>query len=311
MNISDKKIERITQVAKLYYNDNLTQNEIADNLKISRPMVSVLLNEARSLGIVTITVNDVSNTRQLHENRIKDQFNFKNVIVVKDGKSPEETDINVSKTALQYCFEKAKSNASIGIGWGSMIGKMTDYAQRQEHPLHLNGKIFPLIGGIGATYRSYHTNEIIRILSTYTGLEAKYCYLPAFFNSAEEKKIVQNLQTYREYKENCATMNMAIISISNYPSYPDLGVVYRYEDLLSKHKSVGRLLAHYYDAMGQIILPKVDNAIQVSIEELKKTSNVTAICSSLLKPESLIGALRVGVIKNVIIPESLAAKIII
>lgn len=309
MNISDKKIERIIQAAKMYYNENLTQNEISDRLKISRPMVSVLLNEARSLGIVTITVNDVSNTRQLHENRIKELYSLKDVVVVKDGKTDEETDINIAKKALSYCFDKANDNISVGVGWGSMIGKMIDCAQQQEPLIHLKGKIFPLIGGIGAAYRSYHTNEIIRVLSYYTGLEAKYCYLPAFFNSPEEKKIAENLETYREFKSNCSVMDKAIISISNYPSYPDLGVVYRYEELLSKHKAVGRLLAHYYDNNGQIIMPKVDNVLQVSIGELKKASDVIAVGSSLLKPESLAGALGVGVIKSLIICESLAQKI--
>lgn len=35
----------------------MTQNEIAKKLGISRPLVSILLTEARACGVVTITIN--------------------------------------------------------------------------------------------------------------------------------------------------------------------------------------------------------------------------------------------------------------
>ena len=55
----EKKIERMVNVARLYYEQNMTQNEIAKELGISRPLVSILLTEARACGIVTITINRV------------------------------------------------------------------------------------------------------------------------------------------------------------------------------------------------------------------------------------------------------------
>ena len=42
----EKKIERMVNVARLYYEQNMTQNEIAKELGISRPLVSILLTEA-------------------------------------------------------------------------------------------------------------------------------------------------------------------------------------------------------------------------------------------------------------------------
>ena len=55
----EKKIERMVNVARLYYEQNKTQNEIAKELGISRPLVSILLTEARTCGIVTISINRV------------------------------------------------------------------------------------------------------------------------------------------------------------------------------------------------------------------------------------------------------------
>ena len=66
----EKKIERMVNVARLYYEQNMTQNEIAKELGISRPLVSILLTEARACGIVTITINRVEGLCALAEDRL-------------------------------------------------------------------------------------------------------------------------------------------------------------------------------------------------------------------------------------------------
>ena len=53
----DKKTERLVDVARMYYEQDRTQSEIADQYGISRPMVSKLLKEARDKGIVTIRIS--------------------------------------------------------------------------------------------------------------------------------------------------------------------------------------------------------------------------------------------------------------
>ena len=62
---ADKRIERLTQVARMYYEQNMNQSEIAKAIGVSRPLVSVLLAEARECGIVTITINSVESAREL------------------------------------------------------------------------------------------------------------------------------------------------------------------------------------------------------------------------------------------------------
>ena len=54
----EAKTKRMIEVARLYYEDGLSQNEIAKKLEISRPLVSIILNEAKERGIVTITISD-------------------------------------------------------------------------------------------------------------------------------------------------------------------------------------------------------------------------------------------------------------
>ena len=56
MNIRQDRLQRLTYVARCYYEQARTQNEIASELGVSRPLVSRMLREARRLGIVEIRI---------------------------------------------------------------------------------------------------------------------------------------------------------------------------------------------------------------------------------------------------------------
>ena len=57
MEIKQEKAERLVQIAKMYYEENLTQSEIAKEIGVSRALICRLLNEAKKYGIVTIQIH--------------------------------------------------------------------------------------------------------------------------------------------------------------------------------------------------------------------------------------------------------------
>ena len=46
------------EVARLFYESQLSQTQIAEQLRLSRPTVASILKRARELGVVQITVRD-------------------------------------------------------------------------------------------------------------------------------------------------------------------------------------------------------------------------------------------------------------
>lgn len=53
----DDRALLLAKIATMYYLDNLSQQEISNIVKISRPTVSRALMEAREKGIVEITIH--------------------------------------------------------------------------------------------------------------------------------------------------------------------------------------------------------------------------------------------------------------
>lgn len=307
---AEKKIERMICVSRMYYEQDMTQNEIAKALGISRPLVSVLLTEARACGIVTITINQVESPHQLAAGRLEKRFGLHRALVLPDEDSPDSTDNALAAAAYELCFTEERRAASVGVGWGSMMGRMADHAETLPDAAEHRGRIFPLIGGIGASYRSYHNNEIARIISGKTGHAADYLYFPAFFDSESELEYIKHMDAYQAMQQLWNNMELAVVNISNFPSYPDLGVEYRFDREVIRQHAVGRILAHYFDRSGKVIEPNVDNVMQASLEQLRRTDKVVALCSALLQPKSVIGAVNLGVIDTLVLPLSLADKLL-
>ena len=101
---ADKRIERLTQVARMYYEQNMNQSEIAKAIGVSRPLVSELLAEARECGIVTITINRVESARVLRARWLVARFGLRLAVVVEDAKSAEDTNNLVAARAAHAHF---------------------------------------------------------------------------------------------------------------------------------------------------------------------------------------------------------------
>lgn len=76
-----------------------------------------------------------------------------------------------------------------------------------------------------------------------------------------------------------------------------------------KEHAVGRILAHYFDKNGNIIHPNEDSVLQASMEQLKR-AQVIAVCSKQVKAVAIVGALRLGVIDTLILPQVLAKQLV-
>lgn len=306
----DKRLERLVTCARMYYEQNMTQSEIAKALGVSRPLVSVMLTEAKQRGIVTITITPAGSAQELAGSLLERRFGLRRALVVPDGPDAEETNTAVAEAAWNLCFPDGV-HGNIGLGWGSMLGRMADYADTLPDAKEpAGGRIFPMIGGIGGSYRGYHTNELARVFSSKTGLEADYLYMPAFFDSETEAKFARSLDSSLAIESKWAAMDLAIVNVSAYPSYPDLGVEYRFGSRLAREGAVGRVLAHYYDLSGRVIEPSVDNGIQAAIEHLRLAGNTVAVCSALLTSQAVLGFLNLHAAETLCLPLSLAEKIL-
>lgn len=300
----DSRTDRLVDIARLYYEEDKTQSEIAGLYGISRPMVSKLLKEAKAQGIVTVRIQvpELSGGRETKRlERLRHSFGICGGAVVHDGYNDLTTNAAVAETALRYLEDLGLSR--LGIGWGHIIGDLVSLIETKEHPVSIGSHICPLIGNGGVGLKNYHSNELVRLIAEHSNAKPEFIYTPACVLSEQELKLTRELENYRMVYDAWEQLDVALVNIGNFPSVPDFASEARFGDLLVKRKAVGRILNYFVDQDGHIICSDMDYAIQIPLELLGRVSHVIGICSANTKPKALCGVLRTGYVNHVIAPE--------
>ena len=172
------------RAAKLYYDENATQAEVAAALGTSRTTVSRLLSEARRQGIVQISVvqpqpgapNDLAD-------RVRMELDLRHVYL--SGPLPAPSQRGPTTGTVGGVLAPAVGRALTAVGFvpGDIMlvsSGRTLYEVAQHHLPHLNGVVVaPTLGGIDQPERWYQTNEIVGLVASKIKGRATYLFAPA------------------------------------------------------------------------------------------------------------------------------------
>jgi DNA-binding transcriptional regulator LsrR (DeoR family) len=309
-NIERKKF--LSKIARLYYSERLTQQEIAGRLNISRTKVSRYLDEARKDKIVEIKINLPEEDYSNLEYRIEKSFKIKECIVVPTFENNEEI-LKMMAGPLNNLFERILAGGSyLGIGWGSSLKGISDY-------INVSGKsdikVVPIIGGLGKIGTGVHTNSVAKNIADRLGSISYMIHSPAVLDSKEIREIVENDSNTREIIKLYEKIDTALVGLSDIG--PDSTLIktgsfsleeFKYLDSL---EVVGDVNLIFINENGKHVPNRIDERIvRISPDRLKKVKNVIGVAFGRRKLKVILGALRGGLINILFTDEETAENII-
>ncbi|WP_282923599.1 sugar-binding transcriptional regulator [Mediterraneibacter massiliensis] len=119
--ISSNSLDIKVKVANLYYYQNLSQQEIAKLLNISRTTVSRILKSCIEEGIVSIHIKNTSTYQYELEKKLRQKYKLKHVSVVSDKNDSELILKTIGDSTSDYLKEVIDSNVRIGVSAGTTI----------------------------------------------------------------------------------------------------------------------------------------------------------------------------------------------
>ena len=127
----DKKTELLVKVARMYYEDSMSQEEIASEIACSRPYVSRLLTDAKEMGIVQFKVVPPKGYELEMERRLREKGSLEKVIIVpKKSNLPKLT--AVAKAAAEYLESVVENGDIIGYSWGNTVYSVSNFLSQKE-----------------------------------------------------------------------------------------------------------------------------------------------------------------------------------
>lgn len=113
------------RAAQLYYIEHASQRTIADDLSISVPTVSRLINRARSQGLVQFSISEPFATCLELENSIKKTYDLADVLVAPSTPGDREaTTRAVALEAARFVQRLTTPDDILGIAWGGTMSQL-------------------------------------------------------------------------------------------------------------------------------------------------------------------------------------------
>ncbi|MCI9001312.1 MAG: transcriptional regulator [Oscillibacter sp.] len=298
MDTSLEKQKKLAYVARRYYLEDQRQSDIAQELGVSRPLISRMLSEARELGIVEITIHEPgARTARLLE-RLRLSSSIRGGVLVEDGKDNDATNQALSQGAVELLGQLGARR--LGVGWGYLIGQLVTWLEEHPQPDSAVTDICPLVGNASIPARNYQSNENVRLMAQQLGATPHFLYLPALPESLEEKQVLCSTEVYRQTHQQWERLDTALVNIGDYPSSPDFASLVRYGGLLQQQRACGRMLIYYFNEGGTVIQSDQDFAIQIPLETLKRCPNIIGVCSANTSAKALGGALKSGLFTHIV-----------
>ncbi|MGF7885387.1 sugar-binding transcriptional regulator, partial [Klebsiella pneumoniae] len=146
--------------AQLYYEQDMTQAQIARELGIYRTTISRLLKRGREQGIVTIAINYDYNENLWLEQQLKQKFGLKEAVVASsDGLLEEEQLSAMGQHGALLVDRLLEPGDIIGFSWGRAVRSLVENLPQASQSRQVI--CVPIIGGPSGKLESrYHVNTL-------------------------------------------------------------------------------------------------------------------------------------------------------
>lgn len=296
-------------VAKLYYRSDFSQQKIAQELGVSRPSISRLLQYAKDKGYVSIQIVDPVEDMSIMEQRLKDKLHLKDVKIASSTiNDEEEIKKYISIAAAQYLDGIIKDGDIIGVGWGTTLYNMSQALIAR--PIK-GSQVVQLEGGLSNSEWNNYSREILENFANNFNTVAQYLPLPVIFDNKATKEQVDKDRYIKRILELGRHANIALFSVGTvHPNalFFRLGYTDIQEQEKIQRNSVGDICSRFFDVEGRVCNRDLDErTVGITLSELRDKEYSIMISGGEGKINAIKAALK-GRYANVLITDQFTGK---
>jgi DNA-binding transcriptional regulator LsrR (DeoR family) len=301
----------LAHIAEMYYLEGKTQDEIAGTVGVTRSMISRMLTEARSKGIVEVRIRRPIQYDDHLEALVRDHFHLMNACVADLGSQGNDQLLKSLGTAGAAMIKQYLGFETVlGIAWGTTISAVVEAI---EYPQTLPLKIIQLVGALGSKLDAYNGLGLVQRLTQKLGGEGYFINAPFICPNPETALALREAPGIRDVLQMGKEANVALLGVgSTQPEYSSfyLAGYVPLEDLeeLKNEGAVGDVCGLNFDVNGgEICGTFCERLITIPKEFLFSIPIRIGVAGGLGKVQPLLGALRGGYI-NVLVTDDQACR---
>jgi DNA-binding transcriptional regulator LsrR (DeoR family) len=311
---SDAEAEQLAEIARLYYEEGLTQSQIGKRYGISHSTVSRLLQEVRRRGIVEVRIHYPLPRAHDLEEELTTRYALQGAqVLVSHNLSYAEALRRMGIMAARVLTALLTDGMILGISWGTAVAATVDAIA--QHDLRA-ATVVQMIGGIGSANPAIDGIELARRLGERLNCRYHYLHAPLVVPSPEVREALVLEQSIAYVLELARRAELALVGIGavapGHSSLVRAGFLSPQEAAeIVRQGAVGDVCARTFDLQGHdcptIISQRV---IGVSLDDLHRIRYVIGVAGGEAKAQAILGALRGKHINYLVTDSKAAAEIL-
>jgi DNA-binding transcriptional regulator LsrR (DeoR family) len=276
--------------------EEINQREIAAKLNVSIASVSRMLNRAKRLGIVRISIDHQQNQYQELEVRLERRFGLRECVVAPSADSAAQTDGAMAHALAEPFSRILNSGDFIGVSWGQTLKRIGE----QLPPLELGDiGVVPTIGAMGRIETGIYPNSIARSFAEKLGGVNYLVNTPGVVDSAELRRSVMEDSNFQQVSELWNRLETAIFSVSGLDTDTSVFAAGIFSEAeLHEVRNAGAVAAlnfAFIDRNGQEVdTPLNARIVKLSMETLRSLPHRVLAARGGNKVEPMLAVLRGG-----------------
>ena len=303
---------RLVQIAYMYYENEISQQDIATKLDLSKMAVSRILQKAKEAKIIRLSIRLPYTMNHEVGKELCRRFGLNEAYVVKRNTNDKGT---VAETlGRMWAFHMGVSlpdGCMLGMGVGRTVGHLVqDLTPMRTKGLH----VVQLMGGLAdVTYR----NPFTIVQETCRKLHAEGTYFTSFAMVENEElrdSIVYKSKMGKQVREQWSRCDIALFGVGPIETgtLHSLQMITDEEVNRVKAKGViGDFLGHFFNNEGGFVETEFEaRLVSIPLDTLAKIPKKVALAGGEDKTAVLCGALKTGMIDTLVTDESTGKSIL-
>lgn len=302
-----------SQVARMFYDREMTKVQIAATLGISRYRVARLITLARQRGLVRVELRDIPAQDRDLARSIEDHFGLDLCVVAANAPVGQPEPAPLSRLAAAVVGELIGPGETIGIAWGSTLATVVSELSPRSCP---DVHVVQLAGSSRRVELVRNPGELARLLAE--RLDAAYhpLFAPAFVESQALRDALLREPEIRATAELFGRVSLGLVGVGAYTGGKTSSSSLVQSRTLSDAElaalvdagAVGDLVLYPFDAEGHFIAEDLTRrAVAITLDQLIAIPRLIAVAGGAHKAEAIVAALRTKAI-DILLTDQAAAR---
>lgn len=309
--MDESEHEQLAQIASMYYEQEMTQSAIAEQLGLSRVKVYRLLKKAKAEQVVQITIDwPVKRDSQL-EQSLCQTFGLIEALVLRTTPRDRVPALQrLGQLGARYLEQILKDGMTLTV----CLGRSTYEVINAIHPnFQVRVNVAQAMGSMPFALHELDSAALARQLAHKLGGEVLYLSSPLMADSPDAAEVLRNQQGIKRTLMAARAADAALLGIGNLDpttsGFVRAGFITPEElRALADAGAVGDMAGQFFSITGELHPCEYNQrVIGLTFEELRRIPITIAVAMGREKNRAILGALRTGII-NVLCTDDRAAS---